>query len=104
MKAAAVALALVVSGCAVTYTLPGEGGTVGAYTGLAPSDEVQTVDMAVIGISIDATRQSLDIGYKKIRQTRIPAFDKPSLVPSVLFTTTVGDSSITDQLRVGEKP
>jgi hypothetical protein len=93
---------LVLSGCAVTYTLP-NGGELGAYTGLAPSDEVQTVDMSVIGISVDATRQSLDIGYKKIRQTRVPAFDKPSLVPSVLFSTTVGSDSLTDTLKVGEK-
>ena len=90
-------------GCAVTYTLP-NGAVLGAYTGLAPGDELQTIDMSVIGISVDATRQSLDIGYKKIRQTRIPAFDRPSLVPSVLFSTSVTESGLTDQLKVGEKP
>ena len=101
MKAFALACVLL-SGCAVTYTLP-SGASLGAYTGLAPSDEVQTVDMSVIGISVDATRQSLDIGYKKIRQTRVPAFDKPSLVPSVLFSTTVESDGLTDTLKVGEK-
>jgi hypothetical protein len=97
------ALCVLSSGCAVTYTLP-NGGELGAYTGLAPSDEVQTVDMSVVGISVDATRQSLDIGYKKIRQTRIPAFDRPSLIPSVLFSTTVESDGLTDRLEVKEKP
>ena len=101
-KTIALVVCLVVAGCAVTYTLP-NGAELGAYTGLAPSDEVQTVDMSVIGISVDATRQSLDIGYKKIRQTRIPAFDRPSLVPSVLFSTTVESGGVTDKLEVREK-
>ena len=91
------------SGCALTYTTPA-GATVGAYTGLAPGDELQTLDATVIGISVDATRQSLDIGYKKLRMTRIPTYEEPAVVPSVLFTTTVDDSSITDKLSVGEAP
>ena len=91
-------------GCAVTLSDEAGVRAAGFFTGLAPSDEVQTLDVSVIGLSVDATRQSFDLGYKKYRMTRIPAFDRPSLVPSVLFTTTVGDAAVTDTLKVGEKP
>ena len=102
----ALLLALFVSGCALTHTTP-DGHVYGVYPGLAPSDEVQTGEVTIIGVSVDAARDSIDIGYKKIRMTRVPAFDKPALVPSVTTTTSVNSSfgtSITDTLKVGEKP
>lgn len=86
------------TGCAITAS--------GIYPGLAPGDEVQTIDVTVIGISLDATRDSLDIGYKKLRLTRVPSFEEPVLIPSVEATTTAetsihGGTTITDRLEVG---
>jgi len=82
-------LALAASGCALTYTSEG-GAAVGLYPGLAPSDEVQTLDVTIVGISIDATREAIDLGYKRMQMTRIPGYEEPTFVPTVSTTTSTG--------------
>jgi hypothetical protein len=94
------------TGCAVTYARPG-GVSFGIYPGVAPAeDTIQTLDFTVVGVSIDATRESLDIGYKAGRVTSIPTSCKDVTVPSVLSAKSVsgsltGGTTISDTLTVG---
>lgn len=105
MKALALA-AVLLSGCAITYARPG-GVSLGVYPGLAPNaGTIQTLDFTIVGVSIDATRESLDIGYKAGRVTSIPTSCKEVTVPSVLSTKSVtgsfaGGTTINDTLSVG---
>lgn len=104
---ALIGVAILLEGCALTHTTA-SGESFGLYPGLAPAeDTIQTIDFTVVGVSIDATRQSLDVGYKAGRITSIPVrCEAAPGVPGVTSAKSVsgsltGGTTITDTLTVG---
>ena len=99
--------ALFLNGCAAVYTFE-QGDTAGVYLGsIPPSSNVATIDMTVVGIDLDAARNSVTVGYKRGRVTSIPAAEPPLSFPTLNSSTTIKTglgigATIEDSLEVNK--
>lgn len=107
MRRAALALLLALPGCAITH---GPGAEWGVYPVSKAGEEVQTLTLSNVGIKIIGSSNTangmpeIDIGYQRAQFTRVPAWPRDRVVPSVTATSTVDATTgarIAESLEVG---
>jgi hypothetical protein len=101
VKILACSLMVLLSGC--TFTHSKDGNSLSLFQ-LSASDEIQSSTYTTIGIALMPETGTVNIGYIRAQNIRIPIFDAPSIVPDVAITTTVaaGSPYIIESFNAGQ--